>query len=384
MKIALVTDTYFPRINGVSTSTQIFAEEFAKLGHEVHIYGPAFPNHVDAHFPYQVHRFPSWYLFFDPEDRLPRPDADKKLIQHFLDQKFDIVHTQTPFTLGKPAVQWARKTGAKVVHTYHTLFAAYAEHYLWFLPKVFSIWYAKHASRTYCDSCDLVITPSSEMRDVLKSYKVAKPIEVIPTGIRLERFQGMDPHRFRQFMGIQKKDRLLLFMGRVAEEKNIGFLLEVFEDLLIKNQSLRFLIAGEGAAKRKLEKWVEEKHLGKYVLFAGYLTQEDWRDCYAGADLFVFASVTETQGLVISEAMAAGTPVVAVGEMGVKDVMASGKGGIMTRLDKKEFFDAVDRMLTDETFYAAKKAETQTEAEKWSAPTMAQKMIAAYEKILQP
>ncbi len=383
MKIALVTDTYFPRINGVSTSTQIFAEEFAKAGHEVHIYGPAFPNHVDPLHPYHVHRFPSWYLFFDPEDRLPRPDADKKLIQHFLDQKFDIVHTQTPFTLGKPAVQWARKSGAKVVHTYHTLFAAYTEHYLWFLPKAFGIWYAKHASRTYCDSCDLVITPSTEMRDVLLSYRVTKPIEVIPTGIRLERFEGVDPNRFRDAMGVPKKDKLLLFMGRVAEEKNIGFLLEIFEELLIKKQDMKFLIAGEGAAKRKLERLVEERHLSKYVLFAGYLTPEDWRDCYAGAYLFIFASVTETQGLVISEAMAAGTPVVAVGEMGVKDVMASGKGGIMTRLDKKEFSEAVWRMLTDESFYAKKKVEARPEAENWSSTTMGQKMITAYERILR-
>ncbi len=383
MKIALVTDTYFPRINGVSTSTQIFADEFTKLGHEVHIYGPAFPNHVDEGLPYKVHRFPSWYLFFDPEDRLPRPNADKKLIQQFIDSKFDIVHTQTPFSLGQPAVQWARQSGAKVVHTYHTLFAAYAEHYLWFLPKWLSVWYAKYASRTYCDSCDLIITPSSEMKNVLSSYNVAKPIEVIPTGIRLDRFVGKDEYRYREAQGYKKEDKVLLFMGRVAEEKNIDFLLEVFEELVPKVPNVRFLIAGEGAAKKRLEKMVEEKHLTSLVNFAGYLTKNDWRDCYAGADLFVFASVTETQGLVISEAMAGGTPVVAVGEMGVKDVMASGKGGIMTRLDKKEFYDAVYRMLTDEAFYKSKESETIAEAENWSSTAMAKRMIEAYERILK-
>lgn len=382
MKIALVTDTYYPRINGVSASTQIFAEEFSKLGHDVHIYAPAFPNQQDEHDHITVHRFPSWYLFFDPEDRLGKPWADKKMVQQFIDSKFDIVHTQTPFTIGGPAVKWARQSGAKVVHTYHTLFAAYVEHYLWFLPKALTVWYAKTASRRYCDSCDLIITPSTEMRGVLKSYKVAKPIEVIPTGIRLERFHGRDPKRYREIKGYGPQDKVLLFMGRVAEEKNIDFLLRVVDRLRKKVPNLQFLIAGEGPAKKGLERMVEELKMEDCVHFAGYLSKEDWRDCYAGSDLFVFASVTETQGLVVTEAMAAETPVVAVGEMGIKDVMESGRGGLVTRLDENEFHDAVLRMLTDKALYASKKAETLPEAANWSSGAMAKRMIAAYEGIL--
>jgi glycosyltransferase involved in cell wall biosynthesis len=383
LKIALVTDTYFPRINGVGASTQTFAREFAALGHEVHIYAPAFPGHVDEPLPYQIHRFPSWYLFFDPEDRLPRPNADKKLIQQFLDQKFDIVHTQTPFSLGQAAIPWARKSGAKVAHTYHTHFAAYVEHYLWFIPTKPMLWYTKHLSKKYCDSCDLIITPSSEMRKVLLSYDVSKPVEVIPTGILLSKFDGADPKKFREKYGFKPEDKILMFMGRVAEEKNIDFLLDVHQELLREVPNLKFVIAGAGPAKARLEKKVLDQKLNDSVLFPGYLVGEEWRNCYAGVDLFIFASVTETQGLVISEAMAAGTPVVAVGEMGVKDVMASGKGGIMTRMDKNEFTDAVRRMLTDEAFYKAKKAEARSEAENWSSTSMAKKMLAAYERTLQ-
>ncbi|HTA77299.1 MAG TPA: glycosyltransferase [bacterium] len=383
MKIALVTDTYFPRINGVATSTQIFAEEFAKLGHEVHIYAPEFPNSMDDNAAFKVYRFPSMYLFFDPEDRLGLPHKDKKLVQQFIDNKYDIVHTQTPFTIGGPAVKWARKSGAKVVHTYHTLFAAYTEHYLWFLPKAVGIWYAKSTSRKYCNSCDLLITPSSEMKNVLVSYNVDKPIEVIPTGIRLERFNGRDGERYRKLKGYKPEDKLLLFMGRVAEEKNIDFLLKVVNRLRDKVPHLQFLIAGEGAAKKRLEKMVEDLDLSKLVHFAGYLSKEDWRDCYAGSDLFVFASITETQGLVVTEAMAAGTPVVAVGEMGIKDVMAHGKGGLVTKLNEDEFTDAVYRMMTDKTLYDQKKAETLGEADKWSSTSMAKRMLSAYEQLLK-
>ena len=383
MKIALVTDTYFPRINGVATSTQIFAEEFAKLGHEVHIYAPEFPNSMDENSTFKVYRFPSMYLFFDPEDRLGLPNKDKKLVQQFIDNKYDIVHTQTPFTIGGPAVKWARKSGAKVVHTYHTLFAAYTEHYLWFLPKALGIWYAESTSRRYCNSCDLLITPSTEMQNVLASYRVQKPIEVIPTGIRLERFIGKDGNRFRKMKGYQPEDKLLLFMGRVAEEKNIDFLLKVVDRLKNKVPHLKFFIAGEGAAKKRLEKMVDELQLQDVVHFAGYLSKEDWRDCYAGSDLFVFASVTETQGLVVTEAMAAGTPVVAVGEMGIKDVMASNKGGLVTKLDEDEFTDAVYRMMTDKALYEQKKSETLAEADKWSSTSMAKRMISAYEQLLK-
>ncbi|HTC19722.1 MAG TPA: glycosyltransferase [bacterium] len=383
MKIALVTDTYFPRINGVSTSTQIFAEEFTKLGHEVHIYAPAYPNSMDESEHIKVFRFPSWYLFFDPEDRLGRPWADKKLVQQLIDAKYDIIHTQTPFTLGGPAVKWARQSGAKVVHTYHTLFAAYTEHYLWFLPKALGVWYAKRASRRYCNSCDLLITPSTEMQNVLLSYNVTKPVEVIPTGIRLERFQGKDGERFRKMKGYKAEDQVVLFMGRVAEEKNIDFLMRVVHRLKPRIPHLQFLIAGEGAAKKGLEKMTVDLKMEGYVHFAGYLSKEDWRDCYAGSDLFVFASITETQGLVVTEAMAAGTPVVAVGEMGIKDVMASGKGGLVTKLNEDEFTEAVYKILTDKALYAQKKSETLAEADKWSSGSMAKRMLEAYEKLLK-
>jgi glycosyltransferase involved in cell wall biosynthesis len=118
------------------------------------------------------------------------------------------------------------------------------------------------------------------------------------------------------------------------------------------------------------------------VVFLGYLSGDDWRDCYAAADLFTFSSVTETQGLVVTEAMAAGVPVVAVGRMGVKDVMHEERGGILTELDEEAFIEAVRRMLTDKELYALKKSETLAEAARWSSTAMAKKMLEAYEGLL--
>ncbi len=382
LKIALVTDTYFPRINGVSASTRVFFEEFQKLGHEVHVYAPAFPGHVDEN-P-NIHRFPSMYLFFDPEDRLGRPNRDKAMIEEFKSHKFDIVHTQTPFSIGGPAVDWAHESGSKIVHTYHTLFAAYVEYYLPWVPKSFMVWLTKKMSQRYCDRCDLIVTPSPEMKRVLESYGATKtPIVAIPTGINLSKFEGAQPERFRQAHGYGPDDKLMLFMGRVSGEKNVDFLIRVLDRLKDDFPHLFLMVAGEGGAKKSLIRLVEKMGLKGRVRFLGYLGKEEWRDCYAGADLFTFASVTETQGLVVTEAMAAGVPVVAVARMGVKDVMASQKGGVLVDLDEEAFTDQVRRMLTDKAFYDMKKAETKPEAALWSAEAMAQKMLAAYGGLLQ-
>jgi glycosyltransferase involved in cell wall biosynthesis len=382
LKIALVTDTYFPRINGVSASTRVFFEEFEKLGHEVHLYAPAFPGHVDEN-PH-IHRFPSMRVFFDPEDRLGRPNQDKELIRQFKEHRFDIVHTQTPFSIGGPAVKWAKESGAKVVHTYHTLFTAYVEYYLPWLPKPIMVWAAKAISRDYCNHCDLIITPSHEMKRVLETYGIThRPIEAIPTGINLARFQNADGARFRRDNGFAPEDQILLFMGRVSGEKNIAFLVRCMTRLASMFPKSKLVIAGEGGGKEGLRKMVRKLGLEKQVVFLGYLSGNDWRDCYASADLFTFASVTETQGLVVTEAMAAGVPVVAVGRMGVKDVMHEQRGGLLTDLDEDEFIEAVRRMLTDKELYALKKSETLPEAERWSSSSMAQKMLGAYEKLLK-
>ncbi len=378
LKIALVTDTYFPRVNGVSTSTKIFSETFKKMGYEVHIYAPHYSD--DEETSTTVHRFPSWYLWFDPEDRVART-SNPALIKSFIEEKFDIVHTQTPFTLGKAAITWGRQTQSKIIHTYHTLFTSYVEHYLWFIPKLVSIPWTRRYSRTYCNACDRIIAPSQAMKQELLSYHIEKPIDVVPTGIDVDKFEGKNPVRFRNKYGFNSSDRILLFMGRVAKEKNIDFLLKVFEGLNNKVTHLRLLIAGEGPDKKRLMNLVQKMKLEKKVFFVGYLRDEDWKDCYAAADIFIFASITETQGLVVTEAMMAGTPVVAVSAMGVKDVMQEERGGILVKLDVEDFTNAIFKLLTNTDLYEQKKSETIIEAQKWSSMEMAKKMIKIYESL---
>lgn len=391
MKIAIVTDTYRPRVNGVVASIDTFAHEYRKLGHEVKIIAPEFPadqkDFKDADNEKYVIRIKSHYLFFDPEDRLPAPweAAAKKVIkEEIINHKFDIIHTQTPFTLGIEAVKWAKQMDCPIVHTYHTMFESYVTHYIKFLPKSFALWFSKAFSKWYCDKMNLNITPSSQMHDLLVSYKVKPPVEVNPTGIKIEKFKTFNGNDFRKKNNIPLDTVLFLFMGRIGHEKNIPFLFDVLKKVkaLMPDRQVKLMVAGKGPAEDAVKAAAKEKGVEGDILWFGYFEPQDWVNCYAAANLFTFASVTETQGLVVTEAMAVGTPVVAVGEMGVAEVMKGGKGGILVDLNVDHFVDAVMKMLTDSPFYEMKKNEAFEYAKEWSAESMAKKLLVKFEKVI--
>jgi len=380
MKIAIVTDTYFPRINGVSVSTRIFAREFSRQGHEVHVHAPAFPYEGEDSEPFKVIRYPSLYLAFDPEDRMAY--GFRKQAKAFIGENYDIVHTQTPFVLGQLAVKWARKSGAKVVHTYHTFYRAYTEYYFWYLPRRLKNYGAEWFSKRYCNSCDLIIVPAEQMAREVASYRVKSPIAIIPTGVVPSQFKGKDGPKFRAKMGFSKKEKLLLYVGRLAEEKNIDFLLRVFARVAFEFCDARFVIAGSGPALGKLKELAVQLGVGEKTHFLGYIKGNFLRDCYAAADLFLFASVTETQGLVVLEAMAAGVPVVAVDRMGVKDIFSRQRGGITTEPVEEEFFQAVSKMLKNPDLIRQKRIETAEVVKHWSSEAMADRTLKEYEKLL--
>ncbi len=389
MRIALVTDTYRPRVNGVVASIDTFANEFRKLGHEVKIIAPEYPasqiDVKDKDNEKYVIRIKSHYLFFDPEDRLPAPwlpSSKKKIKEEILDFKFDIIHTQTPFTLGIEAIKWAKKLNCPVIHTYHTMFESYV-HYFKFIPKPVAIWLTKKISKWYCDKMDLNITPSTQMKELLLSYGIKKPVEVNPTGIKIDKFKIFNGDDFRKKYNISKDTILLLFMGRIGAEKNIPFLFKVLKNVLNKKPDTKLIVAGKGPAEEEVHKYAEEIGVKDNVIFLGYFEPQDWVNCYAAADLFTFASVTETQGLVVTEAMAVGTPVVAVGAMGVAEVMKGNKGGILVNLDVDEFTEAVLKFLDDKKFYEEKKKEAFEYAKELSVETMAKKLLEKYEKAIE-
>jgi glycosyltransferase involved in cell wall biosynthesis len=223
------------------------------------------------------------------------------------------------------------------------------------------------------------------MADALRAYGVRTEIRVIPTGLDLQRFERGDGDRFRARLGVGADRPVMLNVGRVAFEKNIEFLIDVLERVRSGVPEVLLVVAGEGPALAALRRRVESRGLGPNVRFVGYLDRGgELLDCYRSADVFVFASRTETQGLVLLEAMALGVPVVSTAVMGTKDVLEGARGAIVVDEDEKQFADAVARVLTNRDIRDRLRAEAREfVAARWSSAVMARRMLELYEDALK-
>ncbi|HTS53793.1 MAG TPA: glycosyltransferase, partial [Burkholderiales bacterium] len=305
MKILMLSDVYFPRVNGVSTSIQSFRRQLAQLGHQSVLIAPEYG--VASSDEAEILRVPSQRVLFDPEDRRMRL---RSILQHLPElgrQRFDLIHIQTPFVAHYAGVLLSRHLRLPRVETYHTFFEEYLYHYVPFVPKAWMRALARRFSRNQCNNLDAVVVPSRAMHDVLRAYRVDAPIAIIPTGIEPDALAGGDGAAFRARHGIAPKRPTLVHVGRVAFEKNIGFLLRVLLRVRQRIPDVLLVIAGEGPALKHLRRAASSLGLGDSVLFVGYQDRSHTlADCYRAGDVFVFASHTETQGLVLLEAMALG------------------------------------------------------------------------------
>lgn len=372
MHVLMLSDVYFPRINGVSTSMETFRREFEAAGDTVTLIVPDYPGAVEEP---GIIRIPSHGLPLDPEDRRMDYSPILALAPELAARGVDLVHIQTPFLAHYAGVALARRLGVPCVETYHTLFEEYFHHYIPFLPKALLRAVTRNLSRRQCDAVDAVIVPSSAMAERLTSYGVATPREIIPTGIPLERFgQGNGP-LFRQHLGLGPEVPIALYVGRVAGEKNIDFLLRAHQQALTALPELRLVVAGEGPALAGLKKLAQKLGTTARVCFVGYLDRSrELPDCYAAADAFVFASRTETQGLVLLEAMAEGTPAVALALMGTRDILDPGQGAVVPRDDVGDFAAHLTALLADTVRRQRLAQEAREYVRQWSAPACARRL----------
>ncbi len=380
MRILMVSDVYFPRINGVSTSIQTFKEELEAVGHTVYLVAP---NYDEAYLDDEsVMRVASRGVMLDPEDRMMKYRKTLKLLATLRNLDIDLIHIQTPFVAHYAGIRFAKELGIPCVTTYHTLFEEYLYHYIPWLPKSLLRWCARRFSLTQCQQVDGVITPSSIISELLRGYGVSNPIVTIPTGIKSEKFTDGNGLAFRQKLNIPLDKKLLLNVSRVAFEKNIGCLLEMFKNVLEREAESHLVIAGEGPAKQTYMHQVRDMGIAEHVSFVGYLDREtELVDCYHAADLFVFSSCTETQGLVLLEAMAAGTPVVSVAEMGSKEVLVEGKGVRITDGSIEDFTEKVIEVLANSHTHHELSESAVLYAKEWDSSRLAAKMSAYYSDI---
>ena len=380
----MLSDVFFPRVNGVSTSIQTYRTDLLALGHECLLVAPEYPGADHSSDVEPMQRIPSRQVPRDPEDRLFKWRALMDWADRLQPEDVDVVHIQTPFVAHYAGVKIARRLGAPVVETYHTYFEHYLYHYVPALPTSLMQYMARRFTVSQCHDVQAVISPSRQMADALRAYGVRTPIEVLPTGLPPGCFAHGNGSRFRADHGIAAQRPMALFVGRVAHEKNIDFLIRMLEALRVRVPDVLLVIAGEGPAQSHIRQLVAEAGLSEHVKFMGYMDRATTLlDCYRAADVFVFASRTETQGLVLLEALAQGTPVVSTAVMGTMDVLQGVQGGIVVPEDVDLFADATARVLRDPALRETLSAHAREDAARWSSKVMAERLLRLYEGVIE-
>ena len=381
LRILYISDVYFPRVNGVSTSIRTFRRELQALGHEVTLVAPAYPGD-GADDGNGVVRLPSRQVPLDPEDRLMHASALRELPARFARHSFDLVHIQTPFAAHYAGLRLARALGVPCVATYHTFFEECLHHYVPFAPPALVRALARVVSRSQGNEVDALAVPSRAMLAALTAYGVRAPMTILPTGVPLDELAGGDGAAFRRRHGIADGRPVLVHVGRVAFEKSIDFLLRMLVRVRARFPDALLVIAGEGPARPHLRRLAYRLELEDNVLFVGYLDRANaLLDCYRAGDAFVFASRTETQGLVLLEAMALGVPVVAIAAMGATDILDAGKGALIAKPDEAAFAAAVCQLLESPALRHELARDGMRHALQWSAAAQAARLADFYAQV---
>lgn len=381
MHILMITDVYFPRVNGVSTSILTYRQALVSMGNKVTIIAPDYGTVTDNEK--DIIRIPSRHLLIEDEDKMMKAGHIYKLIDELALMDIDVIHIQTPFVAHYVGVKLSNMLDIPRVESYHTFFEEYLYHYVPFVPKSFMKSLARRFSTAQCNNVDAIVVPSTAMLKALREYGVDAKAEIIPTGIDLEKFNSGDGQAFRKKYGIRMDRPTLVHIGRVAHEKNIDFVVEMLVEIKLQIPDVLLIIAGQGPAENHLHKLVERLGLVDNVKFIGYLDRNtELKDCYCAGDIFVFASRTETQGLVLLEAMALGVPVISTAVMGTRDILLEEMGSIIASEEKADFSQKVIKTLQDDEMRRALSVEARVYARKWSEDRFAGRMFDFYQKII--
>ena len=380
MKIAFFCDSYIPTRNGVAISASTTARLLRDMGHQVVIFAPRYQGYED-HDPnvvrfaaspyYRVRDFPvTWPVL---------PYISWPGFLRFKQEKFDVVHTHSPFILGTVGAHWAQHFEIPVVFTFHTLYHRYI-HYSPF-PETVSRPYTLRKVRKYCTYCDHIIAPSFAIERLVHRFNNHVPTDVIPTGVELARFRDGDRQAARREYQIETDAKVLLYVGRLAPEKNLDFMLSSLEPVLKENPKLRLLLVGGGPLLEPLKVLCHELGIERQVIFPGFVDPSRLKDIYAAGDAFVFASRTETQGVCITEAMAAGLPCVVIGAMGAAEALSDGVEGFVVPPRQHRFAAAVQQLMNDDKLRAQMGQAAAARSEEYSLKNSAARIYKVYESV---
>ena len=381
MHIAHFTNTYKPNVNGVVRSVSTFREGFVRLGHQVFIFCQKADDYEDTEpflFRYPAFKIPG----FDYSASVPTSLFVDTLLPSL---KLDVIHSNHPNLLGSAAANYAEKYNLPLVFTFHTRYVEYAEGYLGKIPFITSFIEGQlvDSLAKYMQRCQHIITPSDSIKASLaESAGITKNITTIPTGIDFDRFQQADGQAVVEKYNLGNR-KVLVTISRLAEEKNLKTLLKAVKEVMDALDKASLLVIGDGPQRSELEKFADSIGIRERVTFTGLVPFDAVPDHLKAGDLFIYSSITETQGLVTAEAMAAGLPVVAVNATGTSDTVEDGVQGLLTANDSSALAQAALRVLADDGLYARLQAAAVVRAKDLDMMSQAEKMLAIYGRAIE-
>jgi 1,2-diacylglycerol 3-alpha-glucosyltransferase len=380
VKIGVFTEVYRPIINGVAASVESLTEELRVQGHEAYTFAPRIPKGVEAIG--RVFFMPSLPLPARTEYRLTVPLVARRNKVRFLSQ-CDVIHSHSLFVTGWMAQYYARyRFRVPLVFTYHTMLERYS-HYSP-LGKRVTTQLTRELTRGYANAADAVIAPTQAVANQLRDAGVVAPLCVVPTGIQLERFRAATPAQgkaVRAKYGIGAEAPFLLLVSRLAHEKSVPLAFEALKLLRERIHAAKLLLVGTGPLDVALKSQAAEMGLAEAVIFAGPLPHEELPAIYAAADLFVFPSTSETQGLVLAEAFAAGLPVVAASNPQTRDVFGPNRAGELVD-GAQAMAAAILTLLSDPEFYRIASSHARTASAAFDIKATAGRVVAVYEAVV--
>lgn len=374
MRIAMFTNNYKPVVGGIVVSIDLFRRGLIGAGHEVHIVTPEYQDYEDEE-PY-VYRVPALDLPGGLSGSLPLP------LKAFITTTIEgikpmVIHSHQPYVMGDVAAGIAADMDVPLIWTFHTRYDKNVKEYVPVAPELATSVINGIIER-YMEKCAHVIAPTESIRDFIhRHYDSQAPVSVVPTPIDLSAYTALEPQRVRARLGPEDA-KILMYVGRLAIEKNLDFLVRAFARIVAECPPARLVFVGAGIAEDDLRQMSRGLGLAERVVFTGAVDHDEVPHYTAAADLFVFASLTDTQGLVLMEAMAAGTPVVAVEAPGPVDVLSQG-GGILVPHDEDAFVEAVCRLLTRTNRLREMGEEARHAMQRYAIPEATQRLLAVYE-----
>lgn len=376
MNIAFFTNAYKPIISGVVHSIELFKKGLNYYGHNVYIFAPAFPEYNDNEE--NIYRFKSINLTGKMKFPLPIPFSNR-IFRVFPKLNIDVIHTQHPFLLGEVGANLAKKYNIPLMFTFHTQYEQYT-HYIPFNQNLMKM-IAKASVINYIKKCDLVISPAESIKKSLLEYGIKRPIEVVHNAVEVEKFQNLENLRakkIREKLNIKDGEKVLMYVGRMALEKNLAFMLQSHKIILKSCPEAKLVIIGEGPELEELKALSKDLGLSGKVLFTGRIEYEEIPAYFAAADLFVVTSTTEVKPLAVLEALSSGLPVAGVAVPWLQDIIKDKIEGVLAPLDVNEYANCVIDLLKDENFLKKLSKNALSLSKNYSLLNTAKKLIDIY------